>query len=298
MTELQHIEKPLQDHVVGGCDGNLAVPRLEETVRGHQRVVIAGAGRQLSGGEIFRRQIGHHADRAIHHGAFHMLSRSIEIARAQRAHNAECTVEAGHQIGDRLRDAHRLGAFRTVHAHQPAHGLSDEIEGGAVHIGAGRAIAVYIGGHQPRIERLQPRLAKTHLRHHAGAEIVDEDVGIRNQPLQHRAAARAIEIDDDRLLVAVEACIIGGEPVAQRALFADRVALGGFHLDHLRPHVAQHHGAERAGKNPRQINDANAFERRFFLGHILSHWRSQRCPCWRSAAAAPPSSPGREACAR
>ena len=94
-----------------------------------------------------------------------------------------------------------------------------------------------------------------------GPEVVEHDVGGRDQLAQHGLAFGAAQVERQRSLVAVERREIEAEAVAQDALLADRVAVvDALDLDDLGAHVGEEHRAERPGQDPRQIDDANALQ--------------------------------------
>ena len=66
----------------------------------------------------------------------------------------------------------------------------------------------------PRRERL---VVESELRQRPGTEVLDHDVGLRDQALEHRAALRLLEVERHAFLVAVDAQEI-------RALAADETA--------------------------------------------------------------------------
>jgi hypothetical protein len=123
-------------------------------------------------------------------------------------------------------------------------------------IGPGRAEAADAGGDEIGLQRSEPRRVEAHLGQDARAEILDEHVAGGDQPGQHRPPLLRPQIERERALVAVEGGEVPREAVLDDALGAQRVAdARRLHLDHLGPHVGQHHRAERPGQNARQVND-------------------------------------------
>ena len=88
--------------------------------------------------------------------------------------------------------------------------------------------------------------------HHAGPERLDDDVGGREQPLEHVAAVVGLEVDRERTPAAV--------PDAVAVVGAERIAAGRFDLDHVGALLGEQQHAERTGDPPREIEDADTVE--------------------------------------
>ena len=115
---------------------------------------------------------------------------------------------------------------------------------------------------QGRVDLLEPRIRQTKLVHDARPEILDENVGGAHEIEKDRLSLRLLQIERDALLVAVEHheddALVRHVGIAAAGL---RLLAGTFDLDDLRPHVAEHHAAERACPCVRQLDDANALQR-------------------------------------
>lgn len=103
----------------------------------------------------------------------------------------------------------------------------------------------------------------------AGAEILDEHIGLRHRLPQQRGVVRDLQVQRDAALVAVPQ----GEGLAaafDEGWHAPRlVAVRALHLDDLGTHVAEHHRAVRTGQGRRQVEDEKAIQRR---GRTHSGW--------------------------
>ncbi len=98
--------------------------------------------------------------------------------------------------------------------------------------------------------------------HRAGAEILDQHVGLVEEPLEDGAVGLGLEVERDRLLAAVDRGEIGRFAVAEGTVFARVVALARrLDLDHARAHLGHQHGAIGPGEDARQIDDENARKR-------------------------------------
>ena len=99
--------------------------------------------------------------------------------------------------------------------------------------------------------------------HHAGAEVLDEHVGVAHHAPDQLDARRLADVDADAALVAVEALEIEPADVRRQAAgaigVANAVAAAGLlDLDHVRAHVAEQRGAPRARRLVAHVDDSDA----------------------------------------
>ena len=186
------------------------------------------------------------------------------VARAQREHDAERAVEPRHVVGNgggAGRHRRPVGIAREVR--QPAEGVADAAEAGTRAVGPGLAEAGDAHHHQLGVLLAEDIPAEAPLLHGAGLEILDQDIGLRHQPLQDRGALGLAQVERRRLLVA--ALLQPGQRVAVRgdgAELAERIAdLRQLELDHLGAELGQLRRAERAGEKARHVDDADALHR-------------------------------------
>jgi hypothetical protein len=125
--------------------------------------------------------------------------------------------------------------------------------------------------HQPRVELAQPLICEPEPVHHPGPEVLHQHVGPLDQPGQDVAVGVGLEVEDQRLLVAVgrhevrRLARVAG-PHERRAPAAGVVAGGRLHLDHPGALVGQHHRGVRARQRPGQVEDEQVGERS--VGHV------------------------------
>ena len=96
-----------------------------------------------------------------------------------------------------------------------------------------------------------------------GAEVLDEHVGPLRQPGEDVAAVVGLQVEDDRLLVAVRGEEVGRDVRVVgadegRAPAAGVVTGVGLDLDDARAHVAEHLAGLRSGQGTRQVDDEDA----------------------------------------
>ncbi len=218
--------------------------------------------RQPAGRQIVGRHEAQEADQPARQADRGGASLTRPPLTQQTGDDTESGVEAGNQIAHRRAGPHRRLIRRTVHAHEAAHRLGDEIEAGPVAIRTGGAEPGDAAAHQARVDFAQARLVEAHRGEHAGAVVVDQHITLRDQPRQDVAAFVGAQVQRDRALVAVVVGEIPGQPVPARALVAHRVALAWrLHLDDVGTKIAQQHGAERTGQHAREIEHADTGER-------------------------------------
>jgi hypothetical protein len=106
-------------------------------------------------------------------------------------------------------------------------------------------------------------ITETQSIHGSRAEVLDQHVRPIDEPPEHLLAAFALQVECDALLVAVDGQEIGGlVALERRSKGACIVALARpLHLDYLGAEITEQHGAVRPRENPREIKDAETFER-------------------------------------
>ena len=102
---------------------------------------------------------------------------------------------------------------------------------------------------------------ETHLFQGARHEILDQHIGFAQQAPEKVFPLIRAQIEGQAALVAVEdhrvEALAFDEGTERAAVLA---AARRFHLDDVRPHVAQQHGAVRARYEARQVHDADAIQ--------------------------------------
>src|ERR1700730_307119 len=115
---------------------------------------------------------------------------------------------------------------------------------------------------EARIARMQALPPVTELCHRARAEVLDERVGLVEQPLEDLATLRRFKVERDRLLAAVDRSKICRFAVLERAVMARVVALRGrFDLDYPRPELGEQQGAVGTRQDAGEIDDRDAGKR-------------------------------------
>ena len=100
-------------------------------------------------------------------------------------------------------------------------------------MGVGTFVAIAGDGaaDQRRIILFQAFKRKAELVHRAGFEILQQHVGARDQRFERGAPLFGREVDDHRILAAVEPDEIAALALGDGIIFAGKIAFGPFHLD-------------------------------------------------------------------
>src|SRR5688572_9926051 len=204
---------------------------------------------------------GERLDREVRHRLKHRDLDESALARAraleQRGEDAVRGIDSSDCIGQR--GPEEAGSFR-VHddGEESGQRLRDRVVARALGVGpigpesADRAVD------EPGIEAAQALGAGAEPLGRARAEVLDVDVGIRDELVEELAVGRLLEVAADAALVAVvglemlgiEAALIGAAGIAFRAL----------DLDHVGAQVGEHHACAGAGDERALFDDPDSAE--------------------------------------
>src|SRR6185312_1618430 len=226
-----------------GGDIDIAVPGLEHAGRDAGRVVVAGLARHFLGDEPARRLEIEHGDLCRQQRGLDILAFAGFLTLQQRDQNAHSAEDAGGEVGDGNADAHRALSRQPGDRHEPAHALGDLVEAGPVAIRTVLAEAGDAAIDQAWVDLLQALIVDLEAEFHVRAKVLDHDVGILRQPVQHLETFGILEVERDAALVAVQVLEIGAVPrAAEPAIALDR-----FDLDDLGAPIGELPYAGRAG---------------------------------------------------
>jgi len=155
-SRVERVDQALIGLFLRRRDGDLAIGGAEHAIRRDDRVIVAAAIRRLSGRKIIRGEKSQYADHRIGEGGADGIPPPRAAAAHKRGTHSERTLEAGNQVGDRRPGPHWRPIRLAGYAHETAHRLGDEIEGGPVAIGSAVAEAGDVAIDEGRIQRLEP----------------------------------------------------------------------------------------------------------------------------------------------
>ena len=203
-------------------------------------------------------------DHAVHQSHVHHLADAGLLGVDVGGLHADGEAQARQHVADGGAAAGGAAAGPAGDAHEAAHGLGHDVVAGPVMIGAVLAEAGDAAVDQLGVDFLQHVIAQAQLLHGAGAEVLDEDIGLLYQILEDLLALGGLEIQGETALIAVEIDEVSAFPVKTRRIGAGIITLSGdFHLDDVGAHVREEHRAVRPRQNPGQINYGNAFQSSF-----------------------------------
>ncbi len=193
-----------------------------------------------------------------------MIAAPRNRARRQRGLDRDHRIKPGHDVGKGHADLLRRSIGIAGQVHHPAHPLDDEVIARAAGI---RPVLPEPGDRaidEARISGGQAGIIQPVLRERADLEILDHDVGIRDQTLHFGLTCGGGEIDHHRRLAAIGRVEIGGvaRPVGvgyeRRPPLAGIVPCRALDLDHIRAKVGKDLTRPRPRENAREFDHLEA----------------------------------------
>jgi hypothetical protein len=206
--------------------------------------------------------------RRPHHGA-----EAGAVPLVERRDHAVRAVHPGQQVRDRGADPLRVLGTGAGQRHQAGLALGDLVVPGPAAL---RSVVAETGDredHQPRVAGLQRLDAEAEPVEHAGAEVLHQHVGPVDQAEQDVLVRLVLEVEGDRLLVAVAREEVRrlerlGVAHERRPPAAGVVpGAGRLDLDHPGAEVPEHHPRVRAREGPREVDDEDVLERSAHARH-------------------------------
>ena len=256
-------------HPVVGADAPVhALRRHPRVAVGHRRAHLAGA---LQGDQ--RVDAGDHAALVERHLDPLALAGARPVV--QRRHDRHGGVVARHRVGVEQRGARQLPVGVAGDRRQRAGGLDVGPVGHPVALGPVGPVARHRHHDQRRVHRPQLLVAEPEVGHHAGAVVLQHDVGRAHQLEERRLAVGRGQVDAHPALVAVHLVEVH-RPVPRLALLVLRRAdphqgacrrpSGPLDLDAVAAEVGEEPSGHRAGPVGGDLDDPQPFQRRPFGG--------------------------------
>ena len=206
---------------------------------------------------IGRERVGNERDGGLQHVDFDPAAAAGALALVERAQDAVAGIHAAGIVGDgRAADLRLVGIEQQ--ARHAAQRQRDVVVGRPRAVGAGCAEAGDRAVDQPRVRGVQHVPSDAEPLHHAGAVVLQHDVGARDELEQDLAPRVGAQVELHALLAAVEGDEVRAVGVATEV--AERVAAGRFDLEHVGAEIGEHHAGERRGDDRAQFEHAHAFE--------------------------------------
>ena len=158
--------------------------------------------------------------------------------------------------------------LRADHAERASGADVVDVVADEVLVGAVLAVTGYGAVDKAGVEGAEGVVVAAEALNHAGAEALDEHVGVFAEAAQDVLSFGHLEVEGDAALVAVERGEGGAAALlalvrlvgAAHAGTADASAARLLDADDVRSEVAQHHGAEATGGHAREVDDADVGE--------------------------------------
>ena len=179
-------------------------------------MVVALGAADLAGDRPAGRLEAVHPDDRGQQGGAHDPAGAGVVAFEQRGQDAVRAVHAGQQVGDRCPDLLRVVRVRSGQRHQAGLALRDLVVAGAAALGAVVAEAGDGEDHQAGVQLVERVEAEAEPVEHAGAEVLDQDVGPPDKVEQDLPVVLGLQVEGDGLLVAVGGQEVGGLPARRR----------------------------------------------------------------------------------
>ena len=192
----------------------------------------------------------------------HLALAAVHLAVVERGEDADRAVQRGQRVADRDAAAHRHAARLAGEVAQAAHRLADRAEARQVAVRPGLPVARDAQHHEAGVQLRQGLVAHAPAFERAGAEVLDQHVGLLDQLACDVLALGAAQVERDRALVARLHLPPDGGAVLDQAPVAQRVAgAGRLDLDDVGAEFAERLAGERAGDQLAHLDHAQALQR-------------------------------------
>lgn len=252
------VAEPLPEPVGVGPDGHVPVLGAECLVGGGEPVPAslgprlcapAPPGRGLPDGE---------GDTGVHERDVDVLAAALAQPPDIGGEHGGRRGHAGGEVGDGDPELRGLAPGFAGHPQETGHALGDDVEPRAVPLGAGLPEPADRAVDDPGVERLRGRVVQAEPAHHAGPEVLDDDVRPRDEIARDGAPVGAGEVQREGPLVAV-----GHRGRVALAVDEGRDApgfvagAGPLDLDDVGAVVGEDHRAVRPGQEAGEVDDGH-----------------------------------------
>src|ERR687895_2042466 len=261
LEDVEH--QALPQPVVVGADRHIAVRRAVRLVRRRPAMPGAGLRGHLAVSEVRAGLPDRPGQRGVHQRDVHVLALAAVATDHLGGEDRIDRGRAGREVGDG--DAHLGGTATGLpgHPHEAGHALRHDVEAGPVAVRAG--LAETADGAVEDVRSYVPYglVADPEAVHHAGTEVLDDQVAVPRHPQKggpatgvlevHRHAALAAVGHRERVALAVD---LGGE--------SSRIVPGAglFQLDDVGPQLGENHRAIGPGQEAGEIQNLEPLERK------------------------------------
>ncbi len=239
-----------------------AAARRVQVGRTEQAHAVAVAHRRHAAGQVVAHQ---RRPQEVEHRVLHRHLDRLPAPGAEPldvgGEDRHAEMHAGAAVTERDSGLERRRLGRAGHREDAARGLADHVEALVVRPRPPRAEPLDGRVDDVRLDRLHRVVGEAEFLEHPVRVVLRDDVGARDQPSQHLAAALLLEVERDRTLVGVEHQEVDRVRVGT---FRDHAAPGlaarRLDLDHVGAEPGEKLGAGSARLPLREVHDADSVE--------------------------------------
>ena len=250
------LTKLCPEGIVSEGNNNVSVSRCER---------LKGCNRRMSGTERFRcltcceianNSVFQNSNEAIQHCNIDKLSAPRLVAMVQCRKDTDRREERSGNVADRGADTHRRSVGFTCDTDNTPHPLDNHIIRPLLCVGTRLSKTGTRRINKRRILRFERAIIQPQFFHRSRSEILHENIGLVQQPLEYCASAFGLEVERHAPLPTIDAHEVETKPVFEGTEIARLVPCAGlFNLDDLRTEIAEKHGRIRTGEHACQVQD-------------------------------------------
>ena len=231
-------------------------------------VGVSVPARLLAGQQRGLRDVDEHGEPAVEQGDLDVLTLAGVVAAAQRGQDRDRGVHAREDVHHRYAHLGRLVGPGDMH--EPRFGLADEVVTRSIRWLSIRAEARQRAVDEPGPKGPEVLVSEAQPLDRARTEVLDDHVAASCERQRRLAVGGVLEIERDASLAAIDSYEVGRVRARERRPPPAGLIAGAglLDLDHLGPQIGQHHRAVRARQHARQIEHAQARERRITRVHL------------------------------
>ena len=253
----------LEQLVVADAQSHETVLALEDVEGSDGGVDVAVTLRDEAADGVVDQSVLQQGEDGIEHSNVNVLALAGDITMMQSQQGAHCQIDTGNVVSNRGTDLDGIGVLETGQVDHAAHSLCNDVVAGTMSDGAVLAETGTGGVDDVGIDLTDGFVVDLQLLGNAAAIVLDQDVSILDQLIEHLQTLLGLQVQGSTLLVAVDvveetglaALLIQGAP-GTALLAAQRLDLQNFCAV-----VGQNHGAERTIQCSGQVDDLQTFQR-------------------------------------
>ena len=260
---LDHAAEPRPELLGEDGDDQVTITRREGLIGDDRGVARAERPGDATVRPEILRNIREERDLAVEQRQVEVGALASPLATEERSGHRKRAEDPAREVAHRQAHAHRRPPRLAGDGHRPAHRLERQVEGRPVAIRPLLAVGGDRAEDHALVEGPELGVRAAETLHHAGAEVLPDDVGPTDEVVEDLTPGIPGEVERDGLLAAVDR-----EEVRRLAVGEERrthdphrvAAVGVLDLDHLGAHVGEQHRAVRPREHAGEVEHADARE--------------------------------------